>query len=59
MPLLRLELYAWKLARTVLRGLDAGNRVWLPIEIAVGLTLSANELAFINVGSQFIFAGSL
>ena len=31
MPLRRLELYAGKLARTVLRGLGAGNRVWLPI----------------------------
>jgi hypothetical protein len=30
MPLQRLELYAGKLARTVLRGLGAGNRAWLP-----------------------------
>ena len=31
MPLQRLELYAGKLARTVLRGLGAGNRAWLPV----------------------------
>ena len=32
MPLQRLELYAGKLARTVLRGLGVGNRAWLPIK---------------------------
>jgi hypothetical protein len=32
MPSKRLELYAGKLARTVLRGLGAGNRAWLPIK---------------------------
>jgi hypothetical protein len=30
MPLQRLEPCAVKVASTVLRGLDAGNRVWLP-----------------------------
>src|ERR1700693_5515671 len=29
----RLELYAGKLARTVLRGLGAGNRAWLPSDV--------------------------
>lgn len=30
MPMQRLEPCAVKVASTVLRGLDAGNRVWLP-----------------------------
>ena len=33
MPWQRLELYAGKLARTVLRGLGAGNRAWLPGDV--------------------------
>ena len=33
MPWQRLELYAGKLARTVLRGLGAGNRAWLPSDV--------------------------
>ena len=36
MPSKRLELYAGKLARTVLRGLGAGNRAWLPDEAEGG-----------------------
>jgi hypothetical protein len=54
MPSKRLELYAGKLARTVLRGLGTGNRAWLPIEVTLRLTLSANELAFIHFGSHSI-----
>jgi hypothetical protein len=41
MPSKRLELYAGKLARTVLRGLGAGNRAWLPIKKIQAIPMKA------------------